>query len=75
MQLNEMRQLGMIQAYSFELTEQRGPAHMPVFLVRGRAETNDGETVYTETVEASSKKQGEIIAAGPLLAMVIERSA
>ncbi len=73
-QLNEMRQLGLIHAYAFELVERRGPAHMPVFVVRGRVEINLGETLYSGSVEARSKKEGEVAVSGPLLEIVLDRS-
>jgi Cft2 family RNA processing exonuclease len=73
-QLNEMRQLGIIQGYRFELLEQRGPPHLPIFVVRGCLDVADGETLYTEPVEAKSKKEGEAAAAEPLLALAIEGS-
>jgi hypothetical protein len=69
-----MRQLGLIHAYAFELVEQRGPAHMPVFVVRGRAEMKLGETLYTCPAEARSKNEGEVAVSGPLLEIVLERS-
>jgi Cft2 family RNA processing exonuclease/dsRNA-specific ribonuclease len=74
MQLNEMRQLGIIEGYGFELVEQRGPPHLPIFVVRGRLETAEGETLYTDPIEARSKKEGEACAAEPLLALAIEHS-
>lgn len=74
MQLNEMRQLGMIQGYGFELVERKGPPHAPVFVVRGVLSTTDGATRFTEVVEARSKKEGDIAAAVPLLALAIESS-
>lgn len=73
-QLNEMRQLGMIRGYAFELVERRGPPHLPVFVVRGLLETADGKTLSTEAVTAKSKKEGEIEASAPLLALAIESS-
>ncbi len=74
MQLNEMRQLGLIRDYGFELVEKKGPPHAPVFVMRGVLQTASGETVRTEVVEARSKKEGEIEAAAPLLALAIESS-
>jgi len=74
MALNEMRQLGLIQNYRFELVERRGPPHAPIFVVRGCLETTGGETLFTAAVEAKSKKDGEIAAAEPLLALAVERS-
>jgi len=74
MHLHEMRQLGLIQGYRFELVEQKGPPHAPVFVVRGVLETAGGEVLHTRTVEAKSKKEGEIEAAAPLLALAIESS-
>ena len=73
-QLNEMRQLGIIQGYRFELVERRGPPHLPIFVVRGCLDAADGETLYTDPVEAKSKKEGEAAAAEPLLALAIEHS-
>ena len=64
----------MIEGYGFELVEQRGPPHMPIFVVRGRLLTAEGETLYTDPIEARSKKEGEATAAEPLLALAIARS-
>lgn len=74
MQLNEMRQLGLIRGFSAELIEKRGPPHMPIFVMRGLVETVSGAVLHTEPVEARSKKEGELAVAGPLLALAIERS-
>ncbi len=57
-QLNEMRQIGLIQGFGFELVEQRGPPHLPIFVMRGYVETAGGERRYTEPREAKSKKVG-----------------
>lgn len=74
MQLNEMRQLGLIAAYGFEVVAQRGASHAPVFEMRGFARLGDGEVCHTEAVEAKSKKEGEVALAGPLLALAVLRS-
>ncbi len=47
---------------------------MPIFVMRGRLETAGGAALYTEPVEARTKKEGELAVAGPLLALAIERS-
>jgi Cft2 family RNA processing exonuclease/dsRNA-specific ribonuclease len=73
-QLNEMRQLGMIRGYRFELVEQRGPPHAPVFVMRGVVETGGGETRCTPAVVVKNKKDGESECAGPLLTLAIEAS-
>ena len=73
-QLNEMRQLGIIEGYGFELVDQHGPPHLPIFVVRGRLQTAGGETLFTDPIEARSKKEGEAVAAEPLLALAIDHS-
>jgi Cft2 family RNA processing exonuclease/dsRNA-specific ribonuclease len=73
-QLNEMRQLGLIQGFGFELVEQRGPPHLPIFVMRGYLETASGERRHTDPFEAKSKREGEIAVAAPLLSLAIERS-
>ena len=74
MQLNEMRQLGLIRGFAYELLQQRGPSHQPIFVLRGRLESATGETLQTEPVEARSKKEGELAASALLLALAIEAS-
>ncbi|MEO7328603.1 MAG: hypothetical protein ABI193_08500, partial [Minicystis sp.] len=73
-QLNEMRQIGLIQGFGFELVEQRGPPHTPIFVTRGYLETAGGERRYTDPLEAKSKKEGEVAVAAPLLSLAIESS-
>ncbi len=75
MQLNEMRQLGLIQGFGYELVQQRGPPHQPIFVLRGWLENAPGERIHTEPVEARSKKEGEAAASALLLALAIEASA
>ena len=57
-QLNEMRQLGLIQGFGFELVEQRGPPHLPIFVMRGYLETAGGERRHTEPLEAEEQEGG-----------------
>jgi Cft2 family RNA processing exonuclease len=73
-QLNEMRQLGLIGGYGFELVEQRGLPHQPVFVMRGYVENTRGERAATEPMEARSKKEGEAAVAAKLLALAIDTS-
>jgi Cft2 family RNA processing exonuclease/dsRNA-specific ribonuclease len=71
--LNEMRQLGLIADYGFEELERRGPAHQPVFVVRGWTE-GDGGRSFTASFEARSRKDAEAAAAPALLALAIKGS-
>jgi dsRNA-specific ribonuclease len=63
-----MRQKGQLVAYGFELVEQSGPAHAPVFVFRGWMIGEDGAKQVTDPVTASSKKDGESAAAKALVA-------
>jgi len=74
MQLNEMRQLGLVAAYGFEVVAQRGASHAPIFEMRGFVRLGDGETFLTGSVEARTRKEGEVTLASPLLALAVAHS-
>lgn len=75
MQLNEMRQLGMLAGFGYEVVDRKGAAHQPTFVMRGWVDATDVERAHTETVEAKSRKEGEALLAGRMLALAVELSA
>ncbi len=74
MQLNEMRQLGLIRGYGYEVVERRGPPHQPIFVMRGWVDAVDGERVSTDGLDAASKKEGEAALASGMLALAVALS-
>ncbi len=74
MQLNEMRQLGLLEGFGYEVVEQRGPAHQPVFLMRGWVEAAGAERGHTDALEANSRREGEALLAVAMLALAVELS-
>lgn len=64
MRLNELRQIGAIGGFGYEVVGQIGPPHAPKFLMRGWWQpAGSAERHHTETVEVASKKAGELEAA------------
>jgi Cft2 family RNA processing exonuclease/dsRNA-specific ribonuclease len=72
MVLNELKQVGILQSFGYEVTDQDGPSHQPVFSIVARATTPDGRTWRTAPVCASSKKSGQRSAAENLLDLLVE---
>jgi dsRNA-specific ribonuclease len=72
MLLNELKQAGVLQDTGYDVVQQEGPSHQPVFSVVARATTEDGRTFTTEPVRASSKKSGQRAAAEKLLDLLVE---
>jgi|GEM_PF-6735780 len=66
--LNELRQAGVIHDFGYTLHEQRGPSHMPIFVMEGWALIRKEERIETPRVEAGSKKTAQREAAGMLVA-------
>lgn len=66
MRLNELRQLGVVEDFGYDVVDRRGPSHQPVFVVVAWANVPEGRVEGT-AVEARSKKQGEREAAEALL--------
>ncbi len=66
--LNELRQLGVIADFGYEVLEQRGPSHQPIFVMRGwwLPAAAGEERRHTAAIEARSKKDGEREAAARL---------
>ena len=44
MVLNELKQVGILQCFGYEVASQDGPSHQPVFSIVGWATTPDGRT-------------------------------
>ena len=59
MLLNEMRQVGVIDDFGYELIERRGPSHQPVFVMAAWAQMPGGRRVQTEEVSAAARKGAE----------------
>ena len=73
MVLNELKQIGVLQSFGYEVASQDGPSHQPVFSIVGWATTPDGRTWRNAPVCASSKKSGQRSAADRLLDLLVEQ--
>jgi dsRNA-specific ribonuclease len=73
MLLNELKQAGVLKDVGYDVVQQEGPSHQPVFSVVARATTEDGGTFTTDPVRASSKKSGQRSAAEELLDLLVEQ--
>jgi Cft2 family RNA processing exonuclease len=71
MALNELCQVGVLQATGYEVPDQIGPSHQPTFSVIAWATTPEGETIRTEPILAPSKKAGQRLAADQLLDLLV----
>jgi hypothetical protein len=71
MAINELCQAGVLRAASYDLVDQSGPSHQPVFTVVAWATTPEGHTFRTEPVEAPSKKGAQRQAAERLLDLLV----
>jgi dsRNA-specific ribonuclease len=71
--LNELKQAGILQSTGYEVIQQDGPSHQPVFTLVAWATTPDGQTSVTAPVSAPSKKAGQRAAAERLLELLAER--
>jgi dsRNA-specific ribonuclease len=67
MELNELRQTGVIQDFGYEETERSGPSHQPVFTMTAWAILEDDEKITGGPVRADSKKAAQLAAAGALV--------
>jgi len=73
MVLNELKQVGILQSFGYEVASQDGPSHQPVFSIVAWTTTPDGRTWRTTPVCASSKKSGQRSAAERLLELLVEQ--
>lgn len=73
MRLNELKQAGLVKHFDYEIVQQTGPSHQPVFEIRGCVTMPDGQTWTTDPVHAPSKKSGQRIAADKILSLLIDR--
>jgi len=71
MVLNELAQVGLLQATGYELLDETGPSHQPTFSIVAWATLPDSRTVRTEPSNASSKKSGQQAAADRLLDLLV----
>jgi dsRNA-specific ribonuclease len=74
MRLNELRQVGVLKEFGYELVGQRGPSHQPTFVVKAWAKSDSGRRIEGEEVEARSKKQAECAAAEALIERLAEEN-
>jgi len=72
MVLNELKQVGVLQSFGYEVASQDGPSHQPVFSIVAWMTTPDGRTWRSAVVSASSKKSGQRSAAEGLLDVLVE---
>jgi dsRNA-specific ribonuclease len=72
MVLNELKQVGILQSFGYEVVNEDGPSHQPVFSIVAWTTTPDGQTWHTAPVRGSSKKSGQRSAAEGLLALLVE---
>jgi dsRNA-specific ribonuclease len=73
MLLNELKQAGVLQGVGYEVVQQDGPSHNPVFSTVAWATTEDGQSWTTDPVRTSSKKSGQRAAADRLLDLLVEQ--
>jgi dsRNA-specific ribonuclease len=71
MALNELCQVGILQAAGYEVLDQTGPSHQPTFSVVAWATTPDGTTFRTDPIQAPSKKSGQRLAAEQLFDLLV----
>jgi dsRNA-specific ribonuclease len=72
MLLNELKQSGILRTTGYDVVQQDGPSHQPVFAVVAWATTEDGRAWRTAPVSAQSKKSGQRSAAERLLDELVE---
>jgi dsRNA-specific ribonuclease len=71
--LNELKQAGVLQSVGYEIVQNDGPSHNPVFSMVASATAEGGRTWTTAPVRASSKKSGQRLAAESLLDLLVEQ--
>ena len=68
MRLNELRQVGIIDDFGYELLERSGPSHQPIFVMGAWATVSGDEgRLRGADVRAGSKKDAERVAAEALM--------
>jgi Cft2 family RNA processing exonuclease/dsRNA-specific ribonuclease len=72
MVLNELKQAGILQSFGYEVVNEEGPSHQPVFSIVAWTTTPDGQSWRTAPVRGASKKSGQRSAAEGLLALLVE---
>lgn len=73
MALNELKQVGILQSFGYEVVGEEGPSHQPVFSIVAWGTAPDGQTWRTAPVRASSKKSGQRSAAESLLEVLSQQ--
>jgi dsRNA-specific ribonuclease len=68
MLLNEMRQIGVIRDFGYELQSSEGPSHQPLFTIAGWVDLENGERIEAEPTVSASKREGRRKAAEALIA-------
>jgi dsRNA-specific ribonuclease len=71
MVLNELCQVGLLQAVGYDVLDQTGPSHQPTFAIVAWAQTSAGDMIRAEPVHAPSKKSGQREAADRLLDLLV----
>ncbi len=71
MVLNELCQVGLLQAVGYDVLDQTGPSHQPTFAIVAWAKTSAGDMIRAEPVHAPSKKSGQREAADRLLDLLV----
>jgi dsRNA-specific ribonuclease len=72
MRLNELKQVGLLQDFGYDVVDQEGPSHQPVFSMVAWGTGEDGQRWTTEPVRTSSKKSCQRAAAERLLDLLVE---
>jgi Cft2 family RNA processing exonuclease/dsRNA-specific ribonuclease len=72
MVLNELKQVGVLKSFGYDVVDQLGPSHQPVFSVIAWSTTTDGQTWRAAPVQASSKKSAQRAAAAALLDLLVQ---
>jgi Cft2 family RNA processing exonuclease/dsRNA-specific ribonuclease len=67
MELNELRQRGLIEDFGYEPVEQSGASHQPRFRTQAWAQAPGGERERGPAAEAASKKEAQLAAASALV--------
>ncbi len=73
MALNELCQVGVLQAVGYDVLDQAGPSHQPTFAIVAWAATSAGDLLHAEPVHAPSKKAGQRQAADRLLDLLVAK--
>jgi Cft2 family RNA processing exonuclease/dsRNA-specific ribonuclease len=73
MVLNELKQAGILQSFGYDVGNEGGPSHQPVFSIVAWATTPEGQTWRAAPIRAASKKSGQRSAAESLLDLLVKQ--